>query len=71
MRGKGRQLHSLHEFVERHPRLFVLSGAVISTESGIPCYRDREGQRTDRAPILLKDFLAWDYAQRRYWGRAA
>jgi NAD-dependent SIR2 family protein deacetylase len=69
-RGKGRQLHSLHEFVERHPRLFVLSGAGISTESGIPCYRDREGQRTGRAPILLKDFVGSDYARRRYWARS-
>lgn len=61
---------SLHDFVERHPRLFVLSGAGISTESGIPCYRDREGQRTGRAPILLKDFLDSDYARRRYWARS-
>jgi NAD-dependent SIR2 family protein deacetylase len=61
---------SLHEFVERHPRLFVLSGAGISTESGIPCYRDREGQRTGRMPILLKDFLASDYARKRYWARS-
>jgi NAD-dependent SIR2 family protein deacetylase len=63
-------LHSLHEFVERHPRLFVLSGAGISTESGIPCYRDREGQRTGRAPILLKDFLGSEHARRRYWARS-
>jgi NAD-dependent SIR2 family protein deacetylase len=61
---------SLHEFVERYPRLFVLSGAGISTESGIPCYRDREGQRTGRAPILLKDFLGSDYARQRYWARS-
>jgi NAD-dependent SIR2 family protein deacetylase len=63
-------VQQLHEFVERHPRLFVLSGAGISTESGIPCYRDREGQRTGRAPILLKDFLGSDYARRRYWARS-
>jgi NAD-dependent SIR2 family protein deacetylase len=70
MRQKGREVHSLQEFVERHPRLFVLSGAGISTESGIPCYRDREGQRTGRSPILLKDFLGSDYARRRYWARS-
>lgn len=63
-------MQQLHEFVERYPRLFVLSGAGISTESGIPCYRDREGQRTGRAPILLKDFLGSDYARRRYWARS-
>lgn len=63
-------MQQLHEFVERHPRLFVLSGAGISTESGIPCYRDREGQRTGRSPILLKDFLDSDHARRRYWARS-
>ncbi|WP_404990231.1 NAD-dependent protein deacetylase [Caballeronia sp. LZ065] len=68
--SKGRHVQQLHEFVERHPRLFVLSGAGISTESGIPCYRDREGQRTGRSPILLKDFLDSDHARRRYWARS-
>lgn len=63
-------MQQLHEFVERHPRLFVLSGAGISTESGIPCYRDREGQRTGRSPILLKDFLDSDHARRRCWARS-
>ncbi len=62
-------MHSLQKFVERHPQLFVLSGASISTESGIPCYRAREEQRTGRVPILLKDFLGSDYARRRYWAR--
>ncbi|WP_409017958.1 MULTISPECIES: NAD-dependent protein deacetylase [unclassified Caballeronia] len=69
-RVEGRHVQQLHEFVERHPRLFVLSGAGISTESGIPCYRDREGQRTGRSPILLKDFLDSDHARRRYWARS-
>jgi NAD-dependent SIR2 family protein deacetylase len=63
-------LSPLYEFVERHPRLFVLSGAGISTESGIPCYRDEEGQRTGRAPILLKDFLGSEFARKRYWARS-
>ena len=56
----------LYDFVERHPRLFVLSGAGISTESGIPCYRDTEGQRTGRAPILLKDFLGSEFSRKRW-----
>jgi NAD-dependent SIR2 family protein deacetylase len=61
---------SLFDFVRRHPRLFVLSGAGISTDSGIPCYRDVEGQRTGRAPILLKDFLGSEFARKRYWARS-
>ncbi|WP_200819002.1 NAD-dependent protein deacetylase [Caballeronia telluris] len=63
-------VNDLFDFVERHPRLFVLSGAGISTDSGIPCYRDREGQRTGRSPILLQEFLNSDHARRRYWARS-
>jgi NAD-dependent SIR2 family protein deacetylase len=63
-------VNDILDFIERHPRLFVLSGAGISTDSGIPCYRDREGQRTGRSPILLQEFLNSDYARRRYWARS-
>ena len=35
---------SVAEFVERHPRLFVLTGAGCSTDSGIPDYRDAAGE---------------------------
>ena len=34
---------ALARFVERHPRLFVLTGAGLSTGSGIPDYRDAQG----------------------------
>jgi NAD-dependent SIR2 family protein deacetylase len=63
-------LTPLYDFIQHHPRLFVLSGAGISTDSGIPCYRDTEGQRTGRAPILLKDFLGSAFARKRYWARS-
>jgi NAD-dependent SIR2 family protein deacetylase len=63
-------LAPLHEFIQQHPGLFVLSGAGISTESGIPCYRDSEGHRKGRAPILLKDFLGSEFARKRYWARS-
>ena len=34
---------SLTDFAARHPRLFVLPGAGCSTDSGIPDYRDVNG----------------------------
>lgn len=61
---------SLLEFVSRYRRLFVLTGAGISTDSGIPCYRDTDGNRTGRAPILLKDFMGSEHARKRYWARS-
>ncbi len=44
-------LRELHDFVAQHPRLFVLSGAGVSTGSGIPGYRDEEGRWTRKPPV--------------------
>ncbi|RQV86930.1 MULTISPECIES: NAD-dependent protein deacetylase [Burkholderia cepacia complex] len=63
-------LDALHTFVERHPRLLVLTGAGISTDSGIPGYRDRNGQWMRSPPIQLQEFLGSDAARRRYWARS-
>lgn len=35
---------ALADFVETHPGLFVLTGAGVSTASGIPGYRDQNGR---------------------------
>ena len=44
---------ALHAFVAAHPSLFVLTGAGVSTASGIPGYRDAEGRWTRATPVLL------------------
>jgi len=60
----------LADFVTRYPRLFVLSGAGVSTASGIPGYRDRDGQWRRSQPIMLQEFLGKPSARRRYWARS-
>ena len=60
----------LASFVRQHPRLFVLTGAGVSTASGIPGYRDAEGRWTRAAPVHLQDFLASEAIRRRYWLRS-
>ena len=63
-------LAALADFVARHSRLFVLTGAGCSTESGIPDYRDAAGEWKRRPPIMFQTFVADEYARKRYWARS-
>jgi NAD-dependent SIR2 family protein deacetylase len=60
----------LAEFIERHPKLFVLTGAGCSTDSGIPDYRDANGEWKRTPPIMLQKFMAEEHARKRYWARS-
>lgn len=61
---------SLARFLDRHPRLMVLTGAGISVASGIPEYRDRNGDWMRPAPVQYRDFLDRAATRRRYWARS-
>jgi len=60
----------LARFLERHPRLFVLTGAGVSTASGIPDYRDGAGNWKHPQPVQYQDFLRRPGVRRRYWARS-
>lgn len=62
--------HALAEFVDRHPRLFVLTGAGCSTESGIPDYRDASGDWKRSPPVNFQPFMRDLAVRQRYWARA-
>ncbi|APX94653.1 NAD-dependent deacetylase [Halomonas sp. 1513] len=61
---------SLAEFITRHPRLVVLTGAGVSTDSGIPDYRGRDGAWKRPPPMSHQAFMASHAARQRYWARA-
>lgn len=50
--------------------VLVLSGAGISTESGIPDYRGEHGSLSRHTPMTYQDFTADAGARRRYWARS-
>lgn len=61
---------ALVDFIERHRRILVLSGAGMSTASGIPDYRDRDGVRRGKTPVQGPEFRKLEAVRKRYWARS-
>src|SRR5271166_5643784 len=61
---------SLEDFVDRHRRLFILTGAGCSTSSGIPDYRDAAGRWKRQRPVTYQAFAGDEKTRRRYWARS-
>jgi NAD-dependent deacetylase sirtuin 4 len=65
-------IKKVQDFVDKSKRLFILTGAGLSTESGIPDYRS-EGvglyARTDRRPVQFQEFIRSASRRQRYWAR--
>jgi NAD-dependent SIR2 family protein deacetylase len=60
----------LADFIHRARRLFVLTGAGCSTDSGIPDYRDADGQWKRTPPVNYQDFMGQPATRQRYWARS-
>ena len=64
------ELTPLQDFIGRHRRLFILTGAGCSTRSGIPDYRDADGKWKRIQPVTYQAFMAEEATRRRYWARS-
>ncbi len=63
-------MNALAAFVRQHPRLLVLTGAGLSQPSGIPVYRNSQGQWLRSTPIQHADFINRPASRQRYWARS-
>ena len=61
----------LYELVLSHRKIVVITGAGISTASGIPAYRDATGAWQHSQPMQYQDFVSSELARKRYWARSA
>lgn len=68
--GLHADINPLLELLSAYPRWAVLTGAGCSTGSGIPDYRDADGEWKRAQPMRYQEFIATDLAQKRYWARA-
>ena len=64
-------VQKLAEFVGLRRRLVVVTGAGVSTESDLPCYRGTEGAYSRGfKPMTHQQFVSGPEMRRRYWARS-
>lgn len=61
---------ALHELLTHAGPVTVLTGAGISTDSGIPAYRDHKGAWKSPPPMQHREYMSSNQARQRYWARS-
>lgn len=61
----------LSAWLAAYRRIFVLTGAGCSTNSGIPDYRDADGAWKRAPPVTYQAFTGDPATYRRYWARSS
>lgn len=65
-----RAAEALADFLDSQGPVTVLTGAGISTDSGIPDYRDGDGAWKRKQPVQHQDFMSCIATRQRYWARS-
>ncbi|RDZ29679.1 NAD-dependent protein deacetylase [Lysobacter silvisoli] len=60
----------LADWLREHPRVFVLTGAGVSTDSGLPNYRGEDGRWQRKPPVTYQAFVGEPATRARYWARS-
>ena len=63
-------IQELTELFADADSITVLTGAGVSTGSGIPDYRDRNGEWKQSPPMQFSEFANSEGARQRYWARS-
>jgi NAD-dependent SIR2 family protein deacetylase len=66
----GEAISALRDWLALHERILVLTGAGVSTGSGIPDYRGPDGLWKRTAPITYQAFMRDAATRARYWARS-
>jgi len=66
----GEPIDALARLLGRSRPVLVLTGAGVSTDSGIPDYRDAHGEWKRPQPIQYREFVDRPHARQRYWARS-
>ncbi len=64
------KLTILADLLRLNPRFTVLTGAGCSTESGLPAYRDEDGEWKHSKPMQHQDFMGQESRRKFYWARS-